>query len=511
MRNKMLTAALAATLSLPASADTLKFEAVWSSGTGSNIVSKPLPKAKFIKKGEQLTQQGLRLIDVETKVVDGKRKYAGLWIGGQGTNLFEGPIGPVPFGKSMKAKRKQGLRLVDFEIFRTKNGGRRYLGVWRPGRGEEILTGRMQQKAFLARGEKLTKQGLRLKDVEIERINGKLMYTGLFQSGSGTNLITSPKTRAKFIQQRDKFAAKNIELIDVERIRRPGPDRFVGVWASGSGESRLSVPRTFNKFVEFGEAQTQKGMRTQDMEMMRTASKNAPTEPEQPNPDTPSPVLPDLPDNPPNVGFNNGNILTVDFNLVDGLAQLDLPVNHLPQWLPRPNGDVLLPDAFCGLNLLKAGSIFWQTLGNNAVDQFPFLATPDVSSLGSDLFLGGVEFGGPIGDCAGPTQEWEFPEPFLAPNPPPFEPLENMTLRVQFGSGDGKIRFKANGQPNGQTLKAHELYKPQTYNALLQMLEAHDPSGPNTAYCDGVDDYFIQVCAESPGECPVDNGTPPSC
>ena len=492
-----------------ASADSLKFEAVWSSGSGSNIVSEPLNRSAFIARGEKLTGQGLRLIDVESEIVNGIRKYTGLWVNGNGSNLFDGPLSPIKLREVMKKKRDQGLRLVDFELFRRPNGGRRYLAVWRPGQGTEILTGPMTEKAFLSRGEKLTKDGLRLKDVEVERINGQSMYSGLFQTGSGTNLLTTPLTRNKFIKKRDEFVAKGIELVDVERVLINGSNLFVGVWSSGTGESRLSLPRNFKKFVTFGIEQTSKGFRTKDMELRLSKTSEDPSDPGPgPNPVNPNPVLPNL---PVEISLTSGSILTVDFTLLDGHVQLQIPSNFLPDWLPRSNGQVVFPDAFCGFNLIRVGSIFWQIPGDSAVDDFPFIATNEVSDLEGDQFLGGVDFGGPIGACNDPTVPWELPFPFLAKNAPFFEPLPNMTLRVQFGSSDGKIRFKSNGTPNQQVLFAHELFTPDTYNALLKLLEGFDPAGSNTAYCDGVDDYFIQVCNETPGQCPVDKGLPPSC
>jgi len=84
----------------------------------------------------------------------------------------------------------------------------------------------------------------------------------------------------------------------------------------------------------------------------------------------------------------------------------------------------LSPDALYGLNLHQADSVNWQTLSNDSVNQFRFVSIPGVSDLNSEFLLDGVEFGRPIGDCAGPFQAWEFPEPFLVANPPSFEPLK---------------------------------------------------------------------------------------
>ncbi|WP_141137899.1 hypothetical protein [Actibacterium lipolyticum] len=470
-------------------------------------MSEPLDHAAFVQRGDELTSDGLRLIDVESEVVDGTRLYSGLWVSGSGSNLFDGPMGPIDLREQMIARREQGLRLVDFEIFRRTNGGRQYLAVWRPGSGTEILTGPMEQAAFFARGESLTADGLRLIDVEVERHQGRVLYSGLFQTGTGSNFITAPRRRSAFVAQRDEFVASGLELVDVERIRLNGVNQFVGVWASGPGESQFSLPRTFDKFVEFGVAKIADGFRTMDMELRLRSG--MPDEPERPDPDDSEDPTGELPDNPPEISIVSGDVLTVDFSLVEGLAQLEFPAANLPEWLPRNDGEILLPDAFCGLNLRRADSIFWQVPGDDAVDDFPFVSTEEVAALGDDFFLGGVEFGGPIGACAGPFIPWQFPQPFLE-DAPFFEPLPNMTLRIQLG-GDGEVRFKENGTPNEEILSPRALYTDSTFAALLDILETFDPTSPNPAYCDGIDDYFVHLCQTTPGQCPVDDGPPPTC
>ncbi len=499
-------------------AQELTFEAVWHSGSASNFVTGPQSRAEFIATGETLTQQGLRLVDVESALVNRERVYSGVWVTGTGTNLFIGPMGAIDMREEREARLQQNLRLADFEIFRTPEGGRRYLGVWAPGTGEEVLTGPMQEEAFLARGQTLVEdRDLRLIDVEVERVSGVLLYHGLFRSGVGGNFLTTPRRRGNFIELRDQMVADGFELVDFERIGSGVSARYVGVWSTGDGESSLSVPRDFAAFVAFGEDLTANGFRTRDMELavIGRPDPQPPADP-RPDPDPGSgepPTTADLPtDPPPGIELVSGNILRVDFTLDDaGEVAVELPRAHLADWLPSHEGEVILPDAFCGFNIARAGRFFWQVPGDDAVDDFPFNSVEDVSGeLGPDFFLGGIEFTGPIGACAGTQTEWQLDFPFTQGGAA-FEPLPNMRLVIQLDP-DGEIRFREHGAPEGEMMDVGELFSDDVFEQLEAIMEAFAETGEDNGYCEGVQGYMVEVCDQNPGLCPVnpDEG-PPVC
>lgn len=499
----------------PAFAQDVRYEAVWNSGQSTSLVTAPLSRQAFVDTGQDLAESGLRLIDVETTTRGNRRVYAGLWTQGTGSNLFEGPMGPVDLREAMQQKRAQGMRLVDFELFRSSSGGRRYLAVWRNGSGEERLTGPMQQDAFFARGERLTQQGLRLIDVEVERVNGVLLYSGLFRTGTGSNLITAPLRRQAFRQKRDEMVAQGLELVDMERIRIGGTNRFVGVWSSGPGESRISVPREFGPFFIFAQDQFNDEKHTRDFELR--AAVVAPEEPERPpgggggggdGPDTSG-----LPSNPPGVSFTDSQRLRIQFTQIGDVPfTMELPLSWLPDYLPtREDGEPVLPDTFCAIHVRLADSIFWQVPGDEAVVSPPFLATPSVSALGSEFFNGGVEFEGPFGACSGTQTEWVFNQPFTT-GETPFEPLPNMSLVIE---GRAEISFKAAGAPEGELLEAHELFEDESLEALEALLEAFEElfeEGHDVAsYCQTTGNFWDEFCELSPLSCPDAAGVLPEC
>ncbi|MGB3766227.1 MAG: hypothetical protein WA947_06675 [Phormidesmis sp.] len=412
--------------SAKANAQELRYQAVWSSGSGSNVVTEPLNKADFIQRGQQLTSQGLRLVDVETERINGERIYAGVWVSGSGNNIFDGPLTRTQFRSRREELRSQGLRLVDFEVFRANDGQERFVGVWRSGSGEEKLSLPRNTEAFLTLGETLTSEGLRLVDVEVERTQGELQYRGLWREGSGSNLFTTPQSPSKFRTTRDQMIADGLELIDVERVGPTGNHKFVGVWASGNGESGLSVPRNFENFVTLGEQQTAKGKRTEDFEIFLADAASTPTEEENPdttaldtdepdtgNSDNDNPTTVDVDNLPAWLEISNSSKIIVDFGTVlEERPRITLPIGTLPLEAFNVDGTVSIPTDFCGLRISGAESFNWQTPTGVEMTDAPYNKIDDVQAeLGQEYYSPnglGLSFTGAIGQCTEDNQPWQF-------------------------------------------------------------------------------------------------------
>jgi hypothetical protein len=321
--------------------------------------------------------------------------------------------------------------------------------------------------------------------------------------------------RDNFIEIRDQMVADGLELVDFETVQTGGQTRYVGVWSSGDGESNLSVPRTLAAFIAFGEERTENGFRTRDMELAVIGQPD-PEPPDDPDPDpgggAEPPSTADLPtERPPGVELVSGNILTVDFTLVEGNVTVEIPADHLSDWLPNHEGQIVLPEMFCGFNITRVGRFFWQVPGNDAVNDFPFNSVADVQgALGDDAFLGGIEFTGPIGACAGTQTPWQVRFPFTQGDGP-LVPLPNMRLVIQIDP-NGEIRFREHGAPEGEPMDAGELFSDETFETLTAIMEAFAELGAENGYCEGVSRYMAEVCDQSPGLCPVNPAEgPPVC
>ena len=495
---------------LPSHADELRYEAHWSEGAGTSLHTAPLPLDAFQETGQDLASSGLVLVDTETAVLNGRRVFAGLWTQGSGATAFAGPMGPVPMRQEMERRRGMGQRLVDFEIFRRQNGGRLYIGVWRPGSGEEILTGPMREDAFLSRGESLINdESLHLRDVEIEVIDGELFYSGLFRSGAGLNAITTPMPLDQLLQEQDALLEDGLELLDMERVGGGAENSFVGVWRSGDDPAEITSPRSFGQQFVLAQSQFNAGRRTLDFELQRIATP-------QGGDGGGGVAPPPLPSNPDHVQFVGGHRLRLEFTHIDDQPfTLELPIGLLPDWLPEgPDGPVL-PDTHCGLVIRKADRIFWQVPGDPDVDTPPFLAIPSVFALGDEFFLGGVQFSGPIGGCTGTQKHWDFPFPFTTSGP--FEPLPNMSLVIEIRQ-NGEIDFIVDTGPTPKPIDPDKLFKDESKEKLRKMIEfwneLFEEGDSVDDYCKTVGNFWTMLCSQFPTDdenCPMEVESLPNC
>lgn len=497
----------------PVLADEVTYRSVWHQDQVPGVHTAPLSLSNFLGSGQELAESGLVLIDAETQIINGVRTYAGLWAEGTGATFFTAPMGPVAFREEIITKRAEGLRLVDFEIFRNANGGRRYIGVWRNGTGDQRLTGPMQQDAFFARGERLTAEGLRLIDVEAEMVNGTLLYHGLFRTGSGDNFLTAPQRADPFRDTRDAQVAAGRELVDMERIETAQGGRFIGVWSSGPGESRISRPRAFGAHFIFAQDQFNNDKHAVDFEIRVVADDTVPDRGDS-NALSLRQAFAALPQNPANVVITDDLRLRVIWSQdSDNPFTIEYPRSAIPGYLPQDeNGDYVLPDTYCGLEVTRAHDIFWQTFNDDAVETPPFLQE-DVSELGSDFFLGGVHFAGPFGSCTDAQEEWNFPFPFTE-NAADFEVLENLSLTVELEQGS-ELRFLPAGPPDAPHFEADELFEASSEETLEDLLEAFadlfgEGQDPN-AYCESVGQFWTVMCTTTSGPCPDVVATLPDC
>ncbi|MEM6451014.1 MAG: hypothetical protein AAF703_11925 [Cyanobacteria bacterium P01_D01_bin.105] len=439
-------------LGAKANAQELRYQSVWSSGSGSNIVTEPLSRTDFIQQGQQLTSQGLRLVDVETERVNGRRIYSGVWVSGTGSNIFDGPLTGRAFRERREELRSQGLRLVDFEMFRANDGRVRFVGVWRSGSGVERLSRPRNAENFLALGEDLTAQGLRLVDVEVERINGELRYRGLWRSGSGSNLFTTPQPPAAFRELRDQMVTDGLELVDVERVGRPGNHRFVGVWASGNGESRVSRPRNFENFSTFGAQQTAEGLRTEDFEIFLTSGSSTPpgegnVDPERPDeePEAPEPTTVDFNDLPSWLDIStNEQYIVVDFStFIDGQPRMTIPMGVLPPSAFNNDGAMNIPVDFCGLKIHEADTFTWQD-GEEIIDNALYNQSNDIiEDYGFEYYSQtgqGLQFTGAIGQCATENNPWQFNYPLTENSGSGDNTLSDLRLVIEVNPGPFQIQ-----------------------------------------------------------------------
>lgn len=209
-----------------------------------------------------------------------------------------------------------------------------------------------------------------------------------------------------------------------------------------------------------------------------------------------------LPDLPSWIELSENPYLIVDFGSPsDGQPRITLPVDFLPDYLPTKDGTPVIPDNFCGLNVRKADAFFWQTRINEVVNGFPYNSAEDVYKLGDDAFLGGIEFTGPIGQCADENEPWQFFYPLTQTGE---SPTPDLKLIIQMRS-ESEIRFLNFNVRAGEPLEAYELFSEETLETMKRIAEEVMKSLEiDNGYC-SIDSYVKKVCEETPSACPVSN------
>ncbi len=488
-------------------ADRTVLHSLWHEGNGEAIHTGLLSRTQLESQGLGLLDRGLRLVDLETALVNGRRGFAGLFTEGSGGNFFVVDLPLRDMRTRMEEMRSNGLRMTDVEAYRD-NGQTRLAAVFGPGQGEEALVRPLPFDDFLERKELMRTLGLRLLDVEPVAINGRYRFVGLYSSEVTPTVLTGFRPRQRFTELRDRLLSDGWEMFDFERIvNAQGNDVYMGLWREGDDASRVSRFRSPAEQLFFTSQQRQIGRIPIDMELKILPG-------EGPTTRHPGGEEPELPANAPHVTVTSGTgtqRFVIEFQAPDDQPlPITIPASWLPSWLPRQDSRILVPDTHCGFNIRNADRILWQVPGNNALNDDTF-RSGEVTET-NDL-LGGISFSGPIGACSGMDVPWVFGPPFTAQEEA-IAPLPNMRLVIE-GVG-AELRFQRHDAPIEELFDAHELFSDDFETALTEVLDLFEviaeQQGNIDAYCSMVGAYWTAVCSTTQGSaCPLPRPGIPAC
>src|SRR5690606_12274711 len=191
--------------------------------------------ADFNKKWAELGKRNLRLINIKTYTVGGKRLFGGIWEEGtDGYVLTPAGLDWQAFAKFWDEHSKAGQRLLQVETY-TDGGKLRFLGVFRAGTGGYVLSPLgLDWTAIAKLWDDHSQAGQRLINIESYMHNGKRCYLGVFRAGSG-GYVLSPngKDWNEFVDYW-KAQSDKLRLIDVETFEQGGKRIYLGVWREAS-------------------------------------------------------------------------------------------------------------------------------------------------------------------------------------------------------------------------------------------------------------------------------------
>jgi hypothetical protein len=123
------------------------------------------------------------------------KQYAGVFrSGGDGHYLWVG-VEWAAFEAKWKELSDSGLRLVDLETYREENK-RLYAGVFRAGSDGHFLWAGVEWPAFQGKWKELSQKGFRLIDLETYKDGDRRLYAGVFRAGSDGHFLWAGVTRA---------------------------------------------------------------------------------------------------------------------------------------------------------------------------------------------------------------------------------------------------------------------------------------------------------------------------
>lgn len=406
-----------------------------------------------------ISNKKARIIDMEIYYVNGQKKYAVVMVPNTGANAKSWWY----YSKISAAKLKEKLtankaRLIDLDTY--KKDGKTYFSavmVKKSGVDNKAWWYYYGLTADQVK-QKIRQNGARLTDIEYDGsrfavVMEKNPARWYYYYGVSMNRVNELKNE------------KNARIADVHPYRVNGKKRFAVILVGAKGTSS-------NSSGSAGSGST-------------------------PTPPSGAGELPPIPQHI-KLGGNNSTRIVVDFsNIINGQPEITIPTWTLPD-LPMHNNEVIFPDNFCGMRVIKADRFVWFNQQNQPVQQFPYNYMSENQTLndlenGENYFLGGIEFTGPTGSCANSNEPWVFPTPFTQTGT---NPQSNMKLIIEL-RGSSRVEFLNYNIKPQHRLDAHELFDDETLDAIIEMAKVDEFFYESSA------EYFEDLCAEQPVFCTI--------
>jgi Peptidase family M23/Polyglycine hydrolase-like, structural repeat len=234
------------------------FAAVWRQGVDAHYLWEGVSWADFESKWKELSNQNLRLVDLETWTDGGARKWGGVWRQGTDAHYLWVGVNWHSFEAKWKELGRKNLRLVDVEPY-VEGGQVKWSGVWREG-SDDCYLWVARWPSFEAKWKELNNKDLRLVDVDTFVDGGVRKWVGVWRAGSDAHYFWAGVGWSSFVAKWKELAPKNLRLVDVETYVEGGQRKWAGVWrAGGDGYVVWSAPDaenflgTWNQLAKEGE------------------------------------------------------------------------------------------------------------------------------------------------------------------------------------------------------------------------------------------------------------------
>ena len=220
----------------------------------------------FKAKWKELSDDGLRLIDLETYIVGSKRKYAGVFRAGTDAHALWVGDDWEGFKAKWKELSDDGLRLIDLETY-VVGSKRKYAGVFRAGTDAHALWVGDDWDGFRDKWKEFSDQGLRLIDLETYVDGSKRKYAGVFRAGNDAHALWVGDDWDGFRAKWKEFSEQGLRLIDLETYVEGSTRKYAGVFRAGNDAHALWVGDDWDGFKAMWKQVSDEGLRLVNIEV----------------------------------------------------------------------------------------------------------------------------------------------------------------------------------------------------------------------------------------------------
>lgn len=246
-------------------------------GEGAVVMVKDKNWEDFSTQKRALNARGFQLFDLESYVLEEGRRYGGIFRPGRGNNPVLRHATWSHFNKYRKRKRDRGLHLVDLLV--TKRHGRTlFSGVWVAGAKEQHIARDLDRTALRRQQTIMARRRMYLVDLETYRVGRKRHFAAVWQRGGEPVELVIGLLWNPFHGKYHELGNRGKRLVDLEAYEVDGKTRYLGIWRAGHGQDYLHFGPSVSKNAA-GEAGLVSA-RLIDMEYVRESTETESGHPE---------------------------------------------------------------------------------------------------------------------------------------------------------------------------------------------------------------------------------------
>lgn len=255
----------------PVHASQDRFGGVFQEGTDPHNLLSGMTWNELGDKMAEFGKKKQKLVDVEIiqrESTDPERRcepptFAGVWREGDYEQSLIGGLVWNDFNKQHKIQQKKyGMRLIDIETH-VECGVRKYVGVFSKGSQSQTVKTGMSWVQLTNKFSSMHKAGRHLVDIETYEDNSKRYWAAIWDKGYKDEwLLALPRKEFE-----DKFFGGTEQLVDMESWRDEGGRQIAGLFYGSPNAAIMEIGENWQKFIPLWEQMSENQQRLVDLEV----------------------------------------------------------------------------------------------------------------------------------------------------------------------------------------------------------------------------------------------------